>query len=231
MRIIILVVALLASVVMYNDASAQVNRSKQKHNFSSIGKRYATIRHGITLHVSGALGANLKQPMMVVPSGGIGYVATQYYGIANRFMQQSITYQFGYGIMPETFMVHNLVGTFHCSYLGTLDLNPVVYGIALQFAFADKSKTIKHTYANFYVRPEIGIALPVSYAARSREVSRVTAMITYGFNVKTFWNYNPVNEGFSIDAKGLTYPWTAMCHHVITVRINFNIGNSREMRK
>ncbi|MDR1793351.1 MAG: hypothetical protein LBR36_07935 [Bacteroidales bacterium] len=228
-----LMVVVMVSFLCSLEVSAQVNRKKKNNNFSSIGMRSSTIRHGVTLHVGGGLGANTKQPMMIVPAAGVGYVASQYYGVGNRFMQQSITYQLGYGVTPETFLVHNLVGTFHCTYIGKADLNPFIYGIALQFAYAGKSnKTFTRAYSNFYVRPEIGIALPVNYKSRTKEVSLVTAMITYGFNIRTYWKFKPENEGYaSTLPNAVQYPWTAMCHHVITVRINFNLLNMREVRK
>lgn len=229
-----------------NDVYGQSNRGKRKNNFSSIGRSHTYIRHGLTIHVGAGISASLKQSVSAVPMAGLGYTASQYYGISNRFMQQSITYQFGLGLDRGGYQVHNVVGTFHCSYIGSLDLNPFVYGIAMQFAYATPSeRTI--AYANFYVRPEIGIAFPAQYADRTKGIQRVTAMITYGFNIRTFYNHNmkmeewirathannndPISSQANTTVEDVVLPWTAMNHHVITVRLNINLGNIREMRR
>ena len=220
-----------------NKAYGQSNRKGQKNSFSSLGKSHSFIRHGITFHLGGGISARLKQSISAVPMVGLGYVASQYYGVGNRFMQQSVTYQFGLGMDNGGYQTHNAVGTFHCSYIGSLDMNPFVYGIALQFAYMTKND-ISPAYSNFYIRPEIGIAFPAQYAHRTQGIQRVTAMITYGFNIKTFYNFNSKMEeyqrlaasGKEVDPNSIKYPWTAMNHHVITVRLNINLGNIREYR-
>ena len=230
----IIALVLTVFIVQINDVSGQSNRKGKRNNFSSGGKSMTFIRHGLTIHAGAGISARLDQAISVVPMAGLGYVASQYYGIGNRFMQQSITYQFGLGLDHGGYQVHNAIGTFHCSYIGGWDLNPFVYGIALQFAYATKNN-ILDSYSNFYVRPEIGIAFPAQYKHRTKTVQRVTAMITYGFNIKTFYNYNPKMEreeyqGAPVD-KDIIYPFTAMCHHVVTVRMNINFGNIREYKR
>ena len=214
------------------DVQAQVNRKKQKNTFSSLGMREARIRHGITVNLGAGLSANLEQPLSIVPTAGIGYCASQYYGVGNRFMQQSATYQLGYGLANGGYIVHNLVGTFHCSYIGALDLNPFIYGVAMQFAFYTGDKYFTRSNINFYLRPEVGLAFPFKYNVRREEVLRVTGSLTYGFNFKTIYNFTPDNPACVKGPNGEVYlPWTAMCHHVVTFRLNINLKNQREMRK
>ena len=231
--IALLVIGIIGVQVSTNDLYGQTNRNKKHNNFSSIGKSQATIRHGITLQVLGNLSAKLTQ-MDFLPCFGLGYSATQYYGVGNRVMQQSVTYQIGFGTSGN-YIVHNLMGTFHCSFIGSWDMNPFIYGIALHFAYATRSdagtnKPKLEPYANFYIRPEIGLMFPFKYSKRSAEVHRVSGSITYGFNIRTFYNFDPKYQG-EYYPDNVLYPWTAMNHHVITLRLNINIGNQREMRK
>ena len=211
---------------------SQVNRKKRSHSYSSLGMREARIRHGITFNVGGALSANLKQPMSIVPTIGVGYCAAQYYGVGNRFMQQSVTYEFGLGLANGGYMVHNGVGTFHCSYIGTADLNPFIYGVAIQFAWYGGDKYFTRPFSNLYLRPEVGLAFPFKYKKRTEEVQRVTGSVTYGFNIKLNHKFNENNPACVKGANGEVFlPWTAMYHHVITLRLNINLKNMREMRK
>jgi len=237
--ILLVVVAFLFVQTLDNEAYAQSNRKGKRNSFSAVGKNLAYIRHGVTIHVGGGISANLKQSISAVPMAGIGYVASQYYGTGNRFMQQSVTYQFGLGLDNGGFQTHNAIGTFHCSYIGGADLNPFVYGVALQFAYMTKNN-ISPAYSNFYVRPEIGVAFPAQYRDRTKSIQRVTAMITYGFNIKTFYNFNTKMEEYqrlvgteetTVNPADIKRPWTAMNHHVITVRVNFNLGNIREYKR
>ena len=229
---IVAVISLLCAVqAMDNDVYGQSNRKNKKNNFSTSGKHMTFIRHGLTIHAGAGASAKLDQKMSIVPTAGLGYVASQYYGVGNRFMQQSITYQMGLGLDYGGYQVHNVVGTFHCSYIGGWDMNPFVYGVALQFAYMTEN-SISPAYSNFYVRPEVGIAFPSQYRHRTKDIQRVTAMITYGFNIKTFYNFNPEMEKYQgTDPDNVLYPFTAMCHHVLTVRLNINLGNVREYRK
>ena len=238
--ILVLAAAFLYVQTVDNESFAQSNRKGKKNTFSTLGKSFSFIRHGITFHVGGGISANLQQSLTGVPMAGIGYVASQYYGVGNRFMQQSVTYQFGLGLDNGGYQTHNAVATFHCSYIGSLDMNPFVYGVAMQFAYMTKNTISPVPYSNFYVRPEIGIAFPAQYRDRTQGIQRVTAMITYGFNIKTFYNFNrrmeeyqrAANaEGKIVNPDDIKYPWTAMNHHVITVRLNVNLGNIREYRR
>jgi len=226
-----LIVILFAAQVIDNDLYAQSNRKGKRNTFSSGGRNLSYIRHGLTINAGAGISAKLDQAISVVPMAGLGYVTSQYYGVSNRFMQQSFTYQFGMGLDHGGYQVHNAVGTFHCSYIGGWDLNPFIYGIALQFAYATES-AISKPYSNFYIRPEVGIAFPAQYRHRTKGIQRVTAMITYGFNIKTFYNYDPDMEIYQgVAPDNIKYPFTAMCHHVVTVRLNINLGNIREYRK
>jgi hypothetical protein len=115
-------------------------------------------------------------------------------------------------------------------------LNPFVYGIALHYVYATATPDIGTAYSNFYVRPEIGIAFPAQYSDRTKSIQRVTAMITYGFNIRTFYNFDPDMELQKEQNTGkspsdIKYPWAAMNHHVVTIRLNINLGNIQEMRK
>ena len=236
--ILLLTAAFLCTQTLENEVYGQSNRKGHKNNFSTLGKNHSFIRHGITFHISGGVSARLQQSVTAVPMIGLGYVASQYYGVGNRFMQQSVTYQFGLGFDNGGYQTHNAVGTFHCSYIGGLDLNPFVYGVAMHFAYMTQNN-ISPAYSNFYVRPEIGIAFPAQYAHRTQGIQRVTAMITYGFNIKTFYNFNSKMEeyqritpdGTPVNIDDIKFPWTAMNHHVITVRLNINLGNIREYRR
>ena len=231
----LLAVALLCVQTLENQAYGQSNRKGKKNNFSTLGKSFSFIRHGITFHAGAGVSAKLNHSISAVPTVGLGYVASQYYGVSNRFMQQSVTYQFGLGLDNGGYQTHNVVGTFHCSYIGSLDMNPFVYGVALQFAYMTKNNVTPEPYSNFYVRPEIGIAFPAQYNDRTKSIQRVTAMITYGFNIKTFYNYSQKMEEYQRLMGNATddikYPWTAMNHHVITVRLNINLGNIKEYRR
>ncbi|MDR1180800.1 MAG: hypothetical protein LBL13_02320 [Bacteroidales bacterium] len=231
-----LIVLFISIQTLENSALAQSNRRGKKNNFSNVGKHFTYIRHGLTFHLGGGISARLKQSVSAVPMIGLGYVASQYYGVGNRFMQQSVTYQFGIGLGGSGFQTHNVTGTFHCSYIGGLDLNPFVYGIALHYLYATPEVSKGTAYSNFYVRPEIGIAFPAQYSDRTKSIQRVTAMITYGFNIRTFYNYNPDMEAKKeeykdTDPKDIKYPWAAMNHHVVTIRLNINLGNIQEMRR
>ena len=229
---VLLTVTLVFSFVFFSaDLQAQTNRKKQSNNFSSIGKREARIRHGLALNFGAGLSANLEQPMSLVPMVGAGYCAAQYYGVGNRFMQQSVTYQFGMGLSNGGYFVHNLVGTFHCSYIGSLDLNPFIYGIALHFAQYKGDDYFTRPYANFYIRPEIGLSFPFKYKVRTMEVLRVSGALTYGFNIKTNYSFKEDDPACIKKNNTVILPWTAMNHHVITLRLNINMVNQREVRK
>ena len=202
------------------DAFAQANRGKQKHNFSKSGKSLAVMRHGLTLGVGASL-------MDVTPAVGLGYACSQYYGIGNRFMQQSIMYQIGLG--DE--MIHNVVGTFHCSYVGTWDLSPCIYGLGVHFAMAP-DKYAETNMGNLYLRPEFGLYFPTKYTKRTREKLPITGSLTYGYNFGLFMTRGELEnyrEKYDITSDS-DLPWTSVNHHVITFRINFNFANIREFQ-
>ncbi len=228
---------LILLIAFCNIANAQVNRKGLKNNYSKTGKSFALIRHGIT--------GQLAYDAYKTPFIGVGYVSTQYFGIGNRFMQQSVTYHLGmqldkFGKPHESAFIHNLIGTFHCSYIGTADLNPFIYGIAIHFTTAkDKNvymdpsdyNTKKGEFmSNIYLRPEIGFAFPVKYAERTEEKVPFTFMITYGYNVKLFMYRNELKEIEQGIESELTLPWTSQYHHMITMRFNFNFAHYREFQ-
>ena len=196
------------------DVDAQSNRNKKKNNFSKSGKSFTQIRHGLTLNVGTSLD--------ITPMVGLGYSCSQYYGIGNRFLQQSLTYQVGLG--DE--MIHNVVGAFHASFIGTWDMNPFIYGIAAHFAMG-KDKYSETNMGNLYLRPEFGIAFPANYQKRSKERLPVTASLTYGYNLGLF---NKRGEFDYSNVDPSDYPWTSINHHMITFRINFNFTNIREFQ-
>ena len=212
---------LLASLLIAaSDASAQNNRRQQKHNFSKSGKSLAVMRHGLTLGVGATL-------MDVTPAVGLGYACSQYYGIGNRFMQQSIMYQIGLG----SDIIHNVVGAFHCSFIGTWDMSPCIYGLAVNFAMAPDKYT-DGQMGNLYLRPEFGIYFPTKYNKRTREKLPITGSLTYGYNFGLFMTRAELDhyrEKYGITSDS-DLPWTSVNHHVITFRLNFNFANIREFQ-
>lgn len=231
-RLIILIVL----ISLYNFSSAQVNRQGLKNNYSKTGKSVAVIRHGVTTQISYDFG---KTAFI-----GLGYSASQYFGIGNRFMQQSAIYQVGIqtdkvGDQYQSALIHSLIGTFHCSYIGAADLNPLIYGIAIQFATAkDKNvymklsdyNTQKGEYmSNIYLRPELGLSYPFKYSDKTKERIPVTFSLTYGYNFKLFMYRNELKEINAVNSE-LTTPWTSQFHHIITLRVNFNLVHYREFQ-
>ncbi len=229
--IIILILGIVLSLPQ--TVSGQVNRRNHKNNFSSLGKSTAVIRHGLTVQALAYVSDNFK-PFAPTLAIGIGYSATQYYGVGNRFMQQSVTYALGLNInRRQDNLIHSLTGTFHCSFLGNIDLNPFIYGVALSVVYSPKTQMSDNKYneasANFYIRPEIGLSFPANYRKRTREVHRLTGSVTYGFNIGTF--YNTFNRDYAEKTGNSIYePFTYRNHHTITVRLNFNFANMREMK-
>ncbi|MGI6292544.1 MAG: hypothetical protein ACOXZH_09040 [Bacteroidales bacterium] len=222
-------------IIFCYTANAQINRTGFKNNYSKTGKSFALIRHGLT--------GQLAYDAYKTPFLGVGYVSTQYFGIGNRFMQQTVAYQLGLmidklGEPHESAFIHNIVGTFHCSYIGTTDLNPFIYGVAIHFATAkDKNvymdpsdyNTKKGEFmSNIYLRPEIGLSFPVKYADRTEEKVPFTFTITYGYSIKLFMYRNELKE---IDKDSeMTLPWTSQHHHMLTMRFNFNFVHYREFQ-
>ncbi len=226
----------MAFIAIYSIGNAQVNRSGLKNNYSKSGKSVAVIRHGITTQLSYDCG---KTAFV-----GVGYSASQYFGIGNRFMQQSVIYQIGLqtdklGDPYQSAYIHNLIGTFHCSYIGAVDLNPIIYGVAIHFATAkDKNvyqnlsdyNTLKGEYmSNIYLRPELGLSYPFKYSDKTKEKVPVTFSLTYGYNFKLFMYRNELKEINALKSK-LTAPWTSQYHHIITFRVNFNLAHYREFQ-
>lgn len=215
LTIIVLFVGILLTSL---DTSAQSNRNKRKNNFSRSGKNYSVVRHGISL--------NLGTSLDITPMFGFGYSCSQYYGTGNRYMQQSLTYQVGLGNK----LIHNVVGTFHCTYIGTFDMSPCIYGIALHFAMSP-DKYSETNMGNLYLRPEFGLVFPMKYKKRTQERLPITASLTYGYNVRMFMSRAEMDVyRDKYDIRGdADMPWTSRNHHMITFRINFNFANLREL--
>ncbi len=230
------IAAILFVLLLFSSTlQAQVNRSGLRNNHSKTGKSVAVIRHGITAQITYDVGG--------VPFAGVGFNTSQYFGIGNRFMQQSVLYQIG--IQPNKFgkdgledpFVHSVLGTFHCSYLGTTDLSPLLYGIVLQFATAKDKYVLqdvrdRHTHkgeymSNIYLRPELGIAYPFRYSSKTKEKLPVTFSLTYGYNFKLFMRRKDDVRGKNPEDE---IPWTASDHHMITLRFNFNLAHYREFQ-
>lgn len=214
--------ALVLAALLFSasDSAAQNNRRQHKNNFSKSGKSLAVMRHGLTLGVGASL-------MDVTPAVGLGYSCSQYYGVGNRFMQQSIMYQIGLG----SEMIHNIVGTFHCSFVGTWDMSPCIYGLGVHFAMAP-DKYSETQMGNLYLRPEFGLYFPTKYSKRTREKLPVTGSITYGYNIGLFMTRAEMEhyrEKYGITSDS-DLPWTSVNHHVITFRVNFNFANIREFQ-
>lgn len=229
-------IIILILITIFGTTNAQVNRSGLRNNYSKSGKSTAVIRQGLTVQLAYDCGK--------VPFIGIGYVTSQYFGIGNRFMQQSITYHLGLqtdilGNPNQSAYIHNLIGTFHCSYIGTNDLNPFIYGIAIHFATAkDKNvyinpsdyNTKKGEYmSNIYLRPELGIAYPFKYSSKTIEKLPFTFTLMYGYNIRLFMYRNELNEIENANSE-FTLPWTSINHHLITLRFNFNFVHYREFQ-
>jgi hypothetical protein len=241
--------SLLISIIFsINTVEGQINRSKLRNNFSKSGKSVAVIRHGIT--------TQLSYDYNTTPFIGIGYNASQYFGIGNRFMQQSITYQLGLQIKKlgnpyQSAFIHNLTASFHCTYIGTADLSPFLYGLTIHFATAKDTNVYEDPHdantkkgefmSNIYLRPEIGFTFPIKYSAKTQERKPFTFSITYGYNIGLFMRRMELakdemelakdemerlkNEGIEVD-----YPWTAKNHHILTLRFNFNFVHYREFQ-
>ena len=232
---------LFSLIILTHDAIGQVNRSGKKHNYSITGKSFAVIRHGIT--------AQATYGLLQTPFIGIGYNASQYFGIGNRFMQQSFTYQLGLqlnklGDAYQSAYIHSLIASFHCSYIGTVDLSPLIYGISIQFAtgkdtnvyqFQSDAQTNKGEYmSNIYLRPELGLSFPMKYSVKTKERKSFTFSVTYGYNIGLFMRRMELakNELQELESQGVNvdYPWTSLNHHIITLRFNFNFVHYREFQ-
>lgn len=230
---------LFSIIFSINTVEGQMNRSKLKNNFSKSGKSVAVIRHGIT--------TQLTYDYRTTPFLGIGYNASQYFGIGNRFMQQSITYQLGFQLKKlgdpyQSAFIHNLTASFHCTYIGTTDLSPFIYGLTIHFATAkdtnvyedpSDANTKKGEYmSNIYLRPEIGLTFPFKYSTKTQEKKPFTFSITYGYNIRLFMKRNELNKLEEYENEGIKvdYPWTAKNHHILTLRFNFNFVHYREFQ-
>lgn len=156
------------SLLCFQDVEAQINKmSKKSTSFSSAGNKWSRIRHG----VSSTAGFDMKNTMFLA----LGYGQSQYYGVGNIYMQQSVTYQ--YGFLDR--IHHSFEASFHNNFFGGLDLSPLVWGANLMFVTEDE-------YGQLFARPDIGIMYPFSYRAKAAEEQKLVFMLLYGYNFKLF---------------------------------------------
>lgn len=163
-----ILIFLLLIICLFPNADAQINKlGKKSTSFSSAGNKWSRIRQGVLV----STGFDLNNTLLI----GVGYAASQYYGVGNLYMQQSVSYQFGF--LERTH--HSFEASIHNNYFGGLDLSPLVWGGNLMFV---KEKD----FGQLFIRPDIGIAYPFSYRARASENKKLTVMLLYGYNFKLF---------------------------------------------
>ena len=165
---IFLVVFLILWSFLSPSAEAQINKfGKKSTSFSSAGNKWSRIRQGLLF----STGFDLNSTLLI----GVGYGASQYYGVGNLYMQQSVTYQFGF--LERTH--HSFEVSIHNNFFGGLDLSPAIWGGNLMFVKEDD-------FGQLFIRPDIGIMYPFSYRARASENKKLTIMLLYGYNFKLF---------------------------------------------
>lgn len=200
-------------------ANAQINNNGLYKNYSKTGNSYSDVFHGITI--------NAAFDFQSMPFFGIGYTCLQFSTRSNRFTQENITYNIGLELGNST-ISHNIIASVHANYIGKVDLNPFVYGLSLHFIAApdideipDNIETNEYPgqlMSNLYLRPEIGISLPLKYDKKT-----TYCLITYGYNIQTFWKRKEIanyKEATEISDNKLM-PYTSQGHHMVTIRLNF----------
>lgn len=164
--ILFLSLFLLICVTPFVDA--QINKlGKKSTSFSSAGNKWSRIRQGVLF----STGFDLNSTMLI----GVGYAASQYHGVGNLYMQQSVSYQFGF--LERTH--HSFEASIHSNFFGGLDFSPAVWGGNLMFVK-------EGDYGQLFIRPDIGVMYPFSYRARAAENKKLTIMLLYGYNFKLF---------------------------------------------
>lgn len=217
------VTILIMCFLTFNIANAQVINNGLLKNYSKGGNSHSDVFHAITLHAS--------FDCQSMPFLGLGYSCLQLSTKENNFTQESLTYNIGLKLDNKT-ISHNIIASIHANYIGKVNLNPLVYGLAFHFIAAPDMDDIPDNVntneypgqlmSNLYIRPEIGISLPLKYD------KKITSfLITYGYNIQTFWtrreikNYKEQAETENLN-KALI-PYTSQGHHMVTMRLNFRI--------
>jgi len=174
---------------------AQINKfGKKSTSFSSVGNKWSRIRHG----VSATAGFDMGKTLFL----GIGYGQSQYYGVGNLYLQQSVTYQFGFLDKIH----HSFEISIHNNFFGGLDLSPMIWGANLMFVNEGQ-------YGQLFARPDIGIMFPFSYRAKAAEDQKMIFMLLYGYNFKLFQRRDDLGVG----------------PHYVTLRFLFTLRTYKEM--
>lgn len=176
-------------------SDAQVNKmGKKSTSFSSTGNKWNRIRQGIFF----SLGSDVGNSAFV----GLGYGASQYFGVGNVFMQQSLSYQISF---IET-IKHSFEVSLHNNYFGGLDISPMVWGASAMFVNEDE-------FGQLFIRPEVGFAYPFKYRSRAAEDKKTTILLNYGYNIKLFERRDNLGVG----------------GHYISLRFLFGLRTYKEM--
>ena len=190
-RILHIALSLIFALFLYS-ADAQVNKlGKKSVSFSSTGNKWNRIRQGRMFGV----GSDVGNSAFV----GLGYGASQYFGVSNVFMQQSLAYQISF---LDNTIKHSIEVSLHNNYFGGLDISPMVWGGSLMFVNEDE-------YGQLFLRPEVGLAYPFKYRSRAAEEKRLTILLNYGYNFKLFERRDNLGVGpHYISLKFLFTIWT-----------------------
>lgn len=178
---------------------AQINKlGKKSTSFSSVGNKWSRIRQG----VSATAGFDMGKTLFL----GLGYGQSQYYGVGNLYLQQSVTYQFGF----INGLHHSLEASVHNNFFGGLDLSPMVWGTNLMFV-------TKEGYGQLFARPDIGIMFPFSYRDKAAENKKLVFMLLYGYNFKLFQKNLEIADNLGVNP------------HYVTFRVLFTLRTYKEM--
>ncbi|MDD2346616.1 MAG: hypothetical protein PHY85_10810, partial [Bacteroidales bacterium] len=120
----------------------------------------------------------------------------------NLYLQQSVTYQFGFLDKIH----HSFEISIHNNFFGGLDLSPMIWGANLMFVNEGQ-------YGQLFARPDIGIMFPFSYRAKAAEDQKMIFMLLYGYNFKLFQRRDDLGVG----------------PHYVTLRFLFTLRTYKEM--
>lgn len=186
-------------LISLQSLDAQINKmGKKSSSFSSAGNKWSRIRQG----VAATAGFDMGNTLFL----GIGYGQSQYYGVGNLYLQQSVTYQFGFLDKIH----HSFEISIHNNFFGGLDLSPMVWGANLMFVKEEK-------YGQLFARPDIGIMFPFSYRARAAENKKLVFMLLYGYNFKLFQKNLEIADNLGVNS------------HYVTLRVLFTLQTFKEM--
>lgn len=222
----ILIICMLSTLI----SPAQRRNNGIKINSSHGGNNYSEIFHAISIQTAYDIEA--------MPFFGVGYTCIQLSRRDNSFFQENICYNIGYHL-KQSIISHNIIFSIYGNNLGSLNLNPFVYGIAFHFILAPDLDEIYDNFntneypgqmmSNLYIRPEIGISLPLKY---NKKVT--SCILTYGYNFQTFWQREEIikykeNLATIENNENTLMPYTSMNHHMVSLKLNFRIisKNSR----